>query len=77
MSRKFKTLIIMGIETDFCVLATVVGAMDAGYHCIVVSDAVGSSKEEGHKNALKHTFHGYGSMIKVVDSEELIRMLLA
>lgn len=39
-----KTLIVMGIETDMCVLTTVVQAVEAGYRVIVVSDAVGAGQ---------------------------------
>eukprot|EP00746_Dinoflagellata_sp_MGD_P142539 gnl/MRDRNA2_/MRDRNA2_75491_c0_seq1.p1 gnl/MRDRNA2_/MRDRNA2_75491_c0~~gnl/MRDRNA2_/MRDRNA2_75491_c0_seq1.p1 ORF type:complete len:321 (-),score=44.21 gnl/MRDRNA2_/MRDRNA2_75491_c0_seq1:204-1166(-) len=74
---KFKTMILMGVTTDYCVLATAVGAMDAGYHVLVVEDAVSAYDMEAHWMHLKYTYNGYGAMIKVVHSEELIRMLLA
>src|SRR3954463_6160485 len=41
-------LIVTGSETDVCVLATVLGAVDLGYRVIVVRDAVCSSSDQGH-----------------------------
>jgi nicotinamidase-related amidase len=42
------TLIITGSETDVCVLATVLDAVDLGLRVIVVEDALCSSFDEGH-----------------------------
>lgn len=42
------TLLISGGETDVCVLATVLGAVDLGYRVILVSDAVCSSSDQAH-----------------------------
>jgi nicotinamidase-related amidase len=42
------TLIITGSETDVCVLATVLDAVDLGFQVIVVEDALCSSFDEGH-----------------------------
>ena len=41
-------LIVSGSETDVCVLATVLDAVDIGYRVIVVRDAVCNSSDEGH-----------------------------
>jgi nicotinamidase-related amidase len=38
--READGLIVTGSETDVCVLATVLGAVDLGYRVIVVRDAV-------------------------------------
>jgi nicotinamidase-related amidase len=46
--READALIISGSETDVCVLATVLSAVDLGYHVIVIRDAVCSSSDEGH-----------------------------
>lgn len=42
------TLLVSGGETDVCVLATVLGAVDLGYRVILISDAVCSSSDEAH-----------------------------
>src|SRR5699024_5671757 len=46
------TLIMTGSETDICVLATVLGAVDRGYRVVVVADAVCSSTDTGHDAAM-------------------------
>lgn len=60
-----KTLIITGIETDMCVLTTVLQAQEAGYRVLIVEDAVaagtfdegpGSSRGGRHKFLIDHVF---------------------
>jgi len=45
-ARQADGLVVTGSETDVCVLATVLGAVDLGYRVIVVRDAVCSSSDE-------------------------------
>lgn len=42
------TLIVSGGETDVCVLATVLGAIDLGYHVVLPADAVFGSADDTH-----------------------------
>jgi nicotinamidase-related amidase len=42
------TLIVTGGETDVCVLASVLGAVDLGFRVVVVTDAVCSSSDAAH-----------------------------
>lgn len=46
--RGIDTIVVSGGETDVCVLATVLGAIDWGYRVIVAVDAVCSSADETH-----------------------------
>ncbi len=46
---------VSGSETDVCVLATVLDAVDLGYRVIVVRDAVCSSSDEGHDMLMRPT----------------------
>ncbi len=46
------TLVISGGETDVCVLATVLGAIELGYGIIILKDAVCSGDDDGHEAAL-------------------------
>ena len=48
-----ETLIITGGETDVCVLATALGAIDLGYRAIILTDAVCSGTDETHDASLK------------------------
>ena len=65
-------LIVTGSETDVCVLATVLGAVDLGYRVIVVRDAVCSSSDEGH-DALMTLYHQrYTEQIEVADAATIM-----
>jgi len=45
-------LVICGVATDCCVLGTVLGAVDAGRHVTVVTDACAGVTDEAHRQAL-------------------------
>ena len=63
---------VTGSETDVCVLATVIGAVDHGYRVIVVTDAVCSSSDEGHDAMLKLYRERYSLQIEAVGSEAIL-----
>ena len=42
---KVDTLVVTGGETDVCVLATVLGAVDRGFRTVLVTDAICSSTD--------------------------------
>ena len=46
-------MVITGGETDVCVLATALGAIDLGYRAIILTDAVCSGADETHDASLK------------------------
>jgi len=46
--KGIEALIITGSETDVCVLATVLDAVDLGFRVVVVEDALCSSSDDGH-----------------------------
>lgn len=46
--RRTDTIVIAGIETEVCVLATALAGVDRGLHVVVASDAVASSSAEAH-----------------------------
>lgn len=67
-----KTLIITGAETDVCILATVLGAVDRGYHVIIVEDAVSSSFDATHDAALKIYRNRFSEQIHLVNHQSLL-----
>lgn len=72
IDRNVDTLIITGSETDVCVLATVLDAVDLGYHVIVVRDAICSSSDAGH-DALMTVYHRrYSIQIEPADAEQIL-----
>jgi len=50
--RGINTIVAVGMYTNHCVMATCIGAADAGYRVIVPEDAVGSWNFDIHKRAL-------------------------
>ena len=71
--RGIDTLVVTGSETDVCVLATVIGAVDHGCRVIVVvTDAVCSSSDEGHDAMLKLYRERYSLQIEAVGSEVIL-----
>ena len=71
-AREADGLIVTGSETDVCVLATVLGAVDLGYRVILVRDAVCSSSDEGH-DALMQIYHRrYTEQIEVADANAIV-----
>ena len=66
------TLIVTGSETDVCVLASVLGAVDRGYRVIVVRDAVCSSSDEAHDASLSLYQKRFAIQIEVASAEEIL-----
>lgn len=65
-------LVVTGAETDVCVLATVLGAIDLGYRIIVVSDALGSSSDKAH-DALLDLYHDrFSQQVETAESGEVL-----
>jgi nicotinamidase-related amidase len=54
--RGIDTLVITGAETDVCVLAAVLDAVDLGYRVVLASDALCSSSDQTH-DALMTLYH--------------------
>jgi nicotinamidase-related amidase len=67
------TLIISGGETDVCVLATVLGAVDLGYRVILATDALCSSSDEAHDSAIDLYHQRYGVQVEPVETDTILR----
>ncbi len=66
------TLIVTGAETDVCVLATILGAVDRGYRVIVVTDAICSSTDEGHDALLGLYLNRFAQQIETVECATIL-----
>jgi nicotinamidase-related amidase len=67
------TLVISGGETDVCVQATVMGAIDWGFRTIVVTDAVCSSSDEAH-DALMEFYRGrLSEQLEIASADTVLR----
>ena len=70
--RQADTLVITGAETDVCVLATVLGAIDRGFRTIVVSDAICSSAD-AHHDALLQLYHQrFTDQVETAEAETVL-----
>lgn len=67
-----KALVISGVETDVCVLATLLGAVDRGYRAIVATDAVASGNAQGHKAGLEVVFTRYEMQVECADTATIL-----
>jgi nicotinamidase-related amidase len=66
-------LIVTGSETDVCVLATVLHAVDLGWRVVLVRDAVCSSSDAGHDALLEVYHRRYSLQIETADAEDVLR----
>lgn len=70
--RGADTLVVTGSETDVCVLATVLGAVDHGYRVVVVADGLCSSSDEGHDTLLALYSKRFSWQIETADAETIL-----
>ena len=70
--RGAEALIISGAETDVCVLATVLGAVDRGFRVIVPVDAICSSADETHDALMTLYASRFGRQIETARTEEVL-----
>lgn len=71
--ERVSTLVITGGETDVCVLATVLGAIDQGFHVILVEDALCNGTDATHDAALKLLSGRFSTQLQVCDTAALLR----
>jgi nicotinamidase-related amidase len=69
-------VIITGAETDVCILATVLGAVDRGYRAIVVTDGICSSSDPGHDAVLGIYHQRFSEQIEAANAEEILEAWL-
>ena len=67
-----QTLVITGGETDVCVLATALGAIDLGYRAIILTDAVCSGTDETHDASLKLLESRFTAQMEVMLTEAFL-----
>jgi len=69
--KGINTLVITGSETDVCVLATVLHAIDLGFRVVIVEDALCSSSDAGHDALMTLYRNRFAEQIELINSEEL------
>jgi nicotinamidase-related amidase len=65
-------LVISGGETDVCVLAAVMDAVDAGYRVILTEDALCSVSDEAHDAMLRQFDARFSQQIEVAQVDEIL-----
>jgi nicotinamidase-related amidase len=70
--RGVTTLIVSGAETDMCVLATVLNAVDLGYRVIVSADAICSSVDSTHDALMTLYSRRFAEQIELTDTQTIL-----
>jgi nicotinamidase-related amidase len=65
-------MVITGTETDVCVLATVLGAIDFGYWVVLAIDALCSSSDATHEALLTLYRQRFAQQIETADAETIL-----
>jgi nicotinamidase-related amidase len=69
---RVNTVVVSGAETEVCVLATVMGAIDRGYRTIVATDAICSSADQTH-DAMMTIYHSrFGMQVETAGVDEIL-----
>ena len=66
------TIIITGGETDVCVLATALGAIDWGFRVILVTDALCSSADHTHDAMMNVYMNRFGEQVECVTTKTML-----
>lgn len=66
------TVIITGGETDVCVLAAVLGAIDRGYRTVIVADAVCGSADQTHDALMTVYRSRFTEQVELATTEEVL-----
>jgi nicotinamidase-related amidase len=69
--RCIGTIVLSGTETDVCVLATVLSAVDFGFRVVIVEDALCSSLDAGHDALMTLYRKRFSEQIDLVALDEL------
>ncbi len=64
-------LVLSGVETDVCVLATALSAVDLGYRTVIAVDAVASSVPASHAACLALVYPRYDQQIELASVAEI------
>lgn len=69
---KPSALVLSGIETEVCVLATAMTAIDLGIRVVIVTDAVASSDPAAHQACLELIYPRFDQQVELADTARVI-----
>lgn len=64
-------LVFSGLETEVCVLAAALTAVDLGYRTVIATDAVASSVPAAHAACLAHIYPRFDQQIELATVDEI------
>lgn len=67
-----EALVISGGETDVCVLATALGAIDRGFRVILATDALCSSSDATHDALMELYTRRFSQQVEIARTEEVL-----
>jgi nicotinamidase-related amidase len=70
--RRIDSLVITGGETDVCVLATVLGAVDRGLRVVLATDALCSTSDQAHECLLSLYRDRFAQQIEAASVDEIL-----
>jgi nicotinamidase-related amidase len=71
VGKGVESIVVTGAETDVCVLASVLSAVDLGFRVVIVEDALCSSSDEGHDALMTMYRTRLHEQIDVIKADEL------
>jgi nicotinamidase-related amidase len=72
--RNVDALIVSGSETDVCVLASVLAAIDYGYRVVIAQDGVCSSSDASHDALVAMFGRRFDVQIEAADVDEILEV---
>lgn len=73
--KNVDTLVVSGAETEVCVLATILGAIDRGYRVIIATDAICSSADPTHDAMLEIYHSRFGMQVETASVAEILEAI--
>ena len=71
--RRITTLVVTGGETDVCVLATVMQAIDLGFRVVLPTDALCSTSDGAHHTVVALFGARFSSQVEATTTQDLLR----
>jgi hypothetical protein len=74
--RGADSLVITGAETDVCVLAAVLDAVDLGYRVVLASDALCSSSDQTHDALMTLYRERFSEQIEMAETASILAVVI-